>query len=467
MLLASAEAAPPPADAPLAEPSPQPHQTLPHWARFGVALAEGTALDFWFLTFSNLVSREPFARISGATIAAHLQPSSWTLDGDYYLTNQFGHPYQGALHFTAARSAGLGFWTSAVLTSLESLAWELFFEVDPPSLNDQITTSLGGAMLGEVLHRTALKVRGPTDSVMRHVAAFIIDPFGGANHALLDLEEVDDTVQLYARFDGGAAVAAVIDRDTNALIARSPLQARVAVTLGYGLPWDPLARFDTPFSSFELRADLSFPRDVYGNLFIRGVVEGLRIGDGHDSHLRGVWGLFGMYDYSAPAIIRASALGLGPGVMVQWAGDGDAFLQLSAALGLSPYATAGQIQVPADVTRDYHVGPALQSFVGLAVGHRRRVMVEIHGRNWLVAGVYTPDRTYESITFMTTAVTVRLWRWLGLSAEATLASRRAGVPEDPTSAVHDTGLALRLTLCVMSDESFGTVPRPPKVPDAS
>src|SRR5438093_259510 len=36
--------------------------------------------------------------------------SAWVLDSDPFATNQFMHPYQGAMYHGFARSAGLEFW---------------------------------------------------------------------------------------------------------------------------------------------------------------------------------------------------------------------------------------------------------------------------------------------------------------------------------------------------------------------
>lgn len=105
-----------------------------------VPALEGLAIHFGLLAFSNLVTHEPFALISADTVGRNLRLSAWTIDGDKYFTNQFGHALQGSFHFNAARSSGLGFWWSAFNALFQSTMWELFFEAEPPSVNDGITT---------------------------------------------------------------------------------------------------------------------------------------------------------------------------------------------------------------------------------------------------------------------------------------------------------------------------------------
>ena len=133
-------------DAPVRDPAPPPPE-LPV-QNYLVAALEGATVNLSLLAFSNLVTRMDFALVTPKTLVRNLNPKSWTFDVDYYLTNQFGHAYQGSAYFNAARSSGLTFWWSALYATLGSLTWELFFESEQPSVNDQITTPIGGRAAG-------------------------------------------------------------------------------------------------------------------------------------------------------------------------------------------------------------------------------------------------------------------------------------------------------------------------------
>lgn len=427
------------------------------WTTFAIPALESTALSLGLLSFSNLVTRMEFALINRDTIAKNLEPRSWTFDVDYYVTNQFGHPYQGSWYFEAARSAGLDFWWSALYSTVFSLAWELFFETEPPSVNDQITTPMGGAMLGEVMHRSALYLRranGP--KWLNLLAAAALDPFGALNYELLGEPTAleDPLPPMVARWQVGATASQVVDRTDFAPREFAPPQAWIAVHLVSGPPWDEHARFDQPLSYFDFRADLAFPSKPAGNLFIRGLLVGSRLGLAR-GRVRGAWGLMGQYDYAAPAaLVRASAVGLGPGFSAQVDPGAQWHLQWNGVLGASPLAAAGQIlEVSPDEGRDYHVGPGLQSMTELRVFRPRTLLVELIVRHWLVLGAYAAPTGYESITYVTLAAHVPVWRWLGIGAEATLSDRRASLAS--SGAEHDTGLTLRLMLSVLSDEYFG------------
>jgi len=51
--------------------------------------------------------------------------SSWVIDRDPFAVNQLGHPYQGSMYHTFARSAGLGYWEGLAYTFLGSAMWEV------------------------------------------------------------------------------------------------------------------------------------------------------------------------------------------------------------------------------------------------------------------------------------------------------------------------------------------------------
>src|SRR5581483_10903523 len=97
--------------------------------------------------------------------------------------NQLGHPYQGSMYHTFARSAGLGYWESFAYTFAGSAFWEIAGERTPPSRNDQINTGIGGTFLGEVLFRAAhlWLDNGDASPFWREVGAAAISPATGFN----------------------------------------------------------------------------------------------------------------------------------------------------------------------------------------------------------------------------------------------------------------------------------------------
>jgi hypothetical protein len=109
----------------------------------------------------------------------------WEWDLNDFVTNQFGHPYQGNNYYTSGRANGMNFWESSALAAFGSATWEYFGETNDASLNDFINTTMGGIALGEMFHRTAWLVRNTSKTgksrLWNEIAATVIDPVTGVN----------------------------------------------------------------------------------------------------------------------------------------------------------------------------------------------------------------------------------------------------------------------------------------------
>lgn len=118
----------------------------------GFAALELVGLDAIFWGASKFVAGKPFADISLATIKKNLD-TGFVWDNDEFPTNLVAHPYQGGLYFSAGRAWGLSFLQSIPYAFTGSFIWEMFLENEPASINDLITTTIGGMAYGEVMHR--------------------------------------------------------------------------------------------------------------------------------------------------------------------------------------------------------------------------------------------------------------------------------------------------------------------------
>jgi hypothetical protein len=95
-----------------------------------------------------------FSEVSPQTVNENLHFSAWRWEElDRFHINQVGHPYQGSIYFVAGRTNGFNFYQSLFFAALGSSTWEIFFESAKPALNDFVTTTIGGASLGEMAHR--------------------------------------------------------------------------------------------------------------------------------------------------------------------------------------------------------------------------------------------------------------------------------------------------------------------------
>jgi len=93
-----------------------------------------------------------------------LEPGSFALDADDIPTNYVGHPVAGMYYYQIARGNRLDVPTSAVFAAASGLAWELLEFKEPASVNDAVSTAVGGVALGEAFTQlgACLERRGGT-----------------------------------------------------------------------------------------------------------------------------------------------------------------------------------------------------------------------------------------------------------------------------------------------------------------
>ena len=116
------------------------------------AAAEVVGINALVHSFDRFVLREDFAQTTLNSIRNNFK-RGFVWDNDNFNTNMFAHPYHGSLYFNAARSNGMNFWQSYPYALGGSLMWEFFGENTPPSINDLLATSIGGAAIGETTYR--------------------------------------------------------------------------------------------------------------------------------------------------------------------------------------------------------------------------------------------------------------------------------------------------------------------------
>lgn len=160
------------------------------WGSFGLGLAEVAVSNSTLWAFNRYINQSDYGMISLDSMETNLF-GSWVWDQDEFSVNHLGHPYQGAIYYSAARSAGSEPWASLLATSFGSLTWELFMETETPSKNDLIVTTLGGASLGEMMYRLSCnllydshgKIEKP--GFIRIAGATILSPTTSLNNSLL------------------------------------------------------------------------------------------------------------------------------------------------------------------------------------------------------------------------------------------------------------------------------------------
>ncbi|MDB5958215.1 DUF3943 domain-containing protein [Ramlibacter sp.] len=383
---APAAAATPAAAAPAAAADPS---SLPHWRDPLLPALE--ILEFELLL--NRINRccgngRGDYAVNWSTIRHNLH-SGWVVDNDPFSVNQFAHPYSGSMYYGFARSNGFDFWTSTAYALGGSALWEIAGERTPPSRNDLISTGIGGSLLGEPLFRMAnllLEHGGGMTPFWRETVAAAVSPSTAFNRWLQG--RGPDTVfsshgaPYYSRLSLGVMGTSQNQAgNSTASVQRAEAQAEFA--LDYGMPGQEGYEYRRPFDYFTFQATAS-SANGFENVMTRGLLLGRDYRAGSD--YRGVWGLYGSYDYLSPQTFRVSSTAVSLGTTGQW-GRGDWVVTGTGTAGLG-YAAVGTLSSAAPgVDRDYHYGVAPQVLLAARVIHGGKWALDLTARDFFVSNI--------------------------------------------------------------------------------
>jgi hypothetical protein len=313
-------------------------------------------------------------------------------DKDPFSVNQIGHPYQGSVYYGLARSAGLGYWESLLYTIAGSYFWEIAGETTKPSINDLISTGIGGTFVGEALFRMSsllLEGGGEKPGFWRELGAALISPPTGMNRLVWGerfrpvFPSHDPAI--FLRFRVGFTLTT--DVDSGGLGSRPKEQeGNAEFLMVYGLPGKPGYTYRRPFDFFlfEFTAvpNASSPDNAIENVTIRGLL----VGTGYEwgESYRGVWGLFGGYEYLSPQVFRLATTNLALGTVGQWWLSGTVALQ-GSILGGAGFGAAGTVGDRDE--RDYRYGVIPHAIAGLRLIVGDLAMLEAEGRQYWVVGI--------------------------------------------------------------------------------
>lgn len=179
---------------------------------------------------------------------------------------------------------------------------------------------------------------------------------------------------------------------------------------------------------------------------------------GRDYHLgdnyRGIWGIYGGYDYLSPTIFRVSTTAVSLGTTGQYWPAPEWALQ-GTVLGGVGFGAAGQTPAPIG-TRDYHYGVTPQALVASRLIYGDRGALEVVGRGYFVSGTGSDNsRGTEEIGRLTTALTVRVYGRHAVGVQFVESVRNAQYGTLPAS--HLTDNAVSLVYTFLGDSHFGAV----------
>ncbi|MCD6024628.1 MAG: hypothetical protein K0Q91_1544 [Fibrobacteria bacterium] len=323
-------------------------------------------------SYNIFIAQHDWARISGSSVRRNLI-SSWIWDYDQFYINQFLHPYQGGLYYSAARSYGHGYYMSTAFTAMGSLQWEYLMETEAPSYNDFITTTLGGAMVGEISYRLANSVLDNNASGLerfsRELLASAINPVLGFNRVLNGnawsgprrLRSPKPEKESIVRLSTGTTLAYGSDAETE---DHNPLRVPKANTEMLVIYGDPYAA-TKPFDYFLLNMGLNVIRDPVATFSARAQLYKwnlFRSGRG-----RGLLMVGQNFDYLNNGVYKLGTSSIGVGYSHRFEGASGYYHTFHAqAAGIAVGGVSTEFF--REHSRDYNLGPGLFGTTRITVG---------------------------------------------------------------------------------------------------
>jgi hypothetical protein len=388
----------------------------------------------------------------------NLWSQKWHYDKDRFDVNQFGHPYEGATMFGLARSAGLNFWESALYSNVGSFLWEMGGETTSPSVNDIITTGNAGSLLGEALFRMAsvvLEDGGDKPGLWHELLAAGLSPPTAFNRFVFgDRFKTPYPSRGAARawsFDFGA------NFDTHAShppeVPHYNADAVAAFSMAYGLPGAGGYSYRRPFDYFDFCFGTRVrPEHVIESLTVRGLLLGTDYRGGEN--YRGIWGLYGSYDYLAPYLYRASSTALSVGTTGQyWLGQ-DVALQGSLLTGFGFGAAGTDTEFLGQP--GYHYGATPQGYLGLSLLLGDRAKLDVDTRVYFVSNVGSDESIGADLVLQSHAgITIPVYGRHAVGVRYTQSIRDTYYHGVPSRDFSEGTVTLVYTF--LSDSRFGAV----------
>ena len=271
----------------------------------------------------------------------------------------------------------------------------------------------------------SLLLEGEKPTFWRELGATVISPPTGFNRLVFGerftpVFPSNDPATFWRLRFGVILDDHVYDKDSHSAAAGN---ATIDFSMAYGLPGKPGYSYTRPFDYFHFEAMAVSNADrPFEDVMLRGLLFGQKYDVG-DSY-RGIWGLYGGYDYIAPQIYRVSSTAASLGTTFQWNLAKAVALQGSVLGGIG-YGAAGNI--PGEGDRDYHYGIAPQGLLALRLILGDRAMLDATARGYYISGLGSSDAG-GSVTIgrLNMGLTVRIYGRHALGIQYLASSLDAG-----------------------------------------
>lgn len=353
------------------------------------AASEVVGLNLGVWSVDHYIAQKEWANISWRSVEHNLK-SGFVFDDSEFLMNQFLHPYHGNLYYNSARSNGYNFWESAPFALTGSFMWEMFMEIEEPSNNDLITTTMGGIMLGEITWRVSSLIlddnASGSERFWRELSAGLVNPVRGFNR-LLNGQTKGKTHRKNQEWQpvmgeislGGNTVGKDLDLNNG---EETPL---LKVQFIYGSPFIKEER--EPFDYFNLHLGINLSKEntisnFYGDALLYGRNFNF-LDNSEEIKQDNLGGIFQHFDYLANEVYKISASGVGGGIISRYPAY-DGMELMTSVHGSLVFLGGSNSSYALESGRDYNLGSGYSSkFEGWLVNEKYGEMYVSYLRYWI------------------------------------------------------------------------------------
>jgi hypothetical protein len=184
------------------------------------------------------------------------------------------------------------------------------------------------------------------------------------------------------RVQGGGSTNSSV-RDSTRPDKPERTHAIAEYSMDYGIPGKPGYLYLRPFDFYHFEAGAQITEEhIFANVMTRGLLIGSKYDAGENA--RGIWGLYGSFDYLSPQVYRLSTTAASLGTTAQWWLARNVSLLGTGMAGIG-YGAAGTIR-PNNDERDFHYGAAPQSLLALRFVFGKRAMWDTTGNVYYISG---------------------------------------------------------------------------------
>jgi hypothetical protein len=325
-----------------------------------------------------------------------------------------------------------------------------------PSINDQVASGIAGSFFGEVLFRMAsllLESGGGEPGFWRELGAAALSPPTGFNRLVFGdrfkpvFPSRDPAVSQWVRLGGGLIV---IDRTGSSVTHGNHLES-LNYSMAYGLPGKPNYSYTRPFDYFQVEVTAISRANIFENITTRGLLLGEKYEVGNS--YRGIWGLYGSFDYISPRSFRVSSTAASLGTTSQW-WLGPAVALQGTVLGGVGLGAGGKAFSETD--RDYHFGATGRAVLALRLILGDVAMLDTTGRGYYIGSLGgSKPKGIEAISHLEAGLFFRIYghHALGIQYQTLYRNARYSGRDN----VHQTQGTLSLVYALLSDSRFGAV----------